>query len=176
MTPDQMNAAMFAALSQIQADVAAIKAKVVGGGAAGAQQRAQSGGNGGAPSGPTEGAIASDSDLDSNHGDPTVKFDPKPKYWSGDSFAAYRFSECPPEYLDAMATYLDACAYMAEKDADEKKRSSARYKRMDAARARGWARRLRNGWGGGQATASHPADSTPSDYGTDPYSNNNAPF
>lgn len=135
-----MNAQMFATLSQIQRDVAEIKSAI----ARGAQ-------SGGGTSGSTEGAIADDRDLDGSHGDVTIRYDPKEKYWTGDSYAGYRFSECPPEYLDAMAKYLDACAYMAEKDPDEKRRKSAVYKRKDAARARGWARRIREN--GGQAPA-----------------------
>lgn len=151
-----MNAQMFATLSQIQRDVAEIKSALARGGApasGGASHGpAQNGGGpGGGSSSSADGAIADDRDLDGEHGDVTVKYDPKEKYWSGESFAGYRFSECPPEYLDAMAKYLDACAYMAEKDPDEKRRKGARYKRMDAARARGWARRIRAN--GGQAPA-----------------------
>jgi hypothetical protein len=145
MTPDQYNAQIMAALLQIQRDVAEIKNRVTGGGGATA------GRSSGAPT-QQDGAIASDRDLDGDHGDPTIKYDPSARYWNGESFAGYRFSETTPEYLDAMAKYLDACAYMAEKDPDEKKRKGATYKRKDAARARGWAIRLRNGWavnGGG---------------------------
>jgi hypothetical protein len=49
-------------------------------------------------------------------------------------------SECPPAYLDLVASRLD---YFAAKEEDAKK---ARYNRLDASRARGWAARLRNGW------------------------------
>lgn len=94
-------------------------------------------------------AVASDRDLDGNKGDPTIKYDPKK--WEGKSYAGYRFSETAPEYLDAMATYLSSCAYMAQKDPDEKKRANAKWKALDASRARGWAERLRAGWGGGPA-------------------------
>lgn len=154
MTPDQMNAQMFATLSQIQRDVADIKAALTSRGAA-----PQNGSNG-APtpsSGPKEGTVADDRDLDSSHGDPTIKFDPSAKYWNEESFVGYHFSETRPEYLDAMAKYLDACAYMAEKDTDEKKRKGAFYKRKDAARARGWAARLR---AGNVAPAQSPPAST----------------
>jgi hypothetical protein len=92
------------------------------------------------------GEVATDADLDGGHGNPTIKYDPRPTYWAGPSFAGKRFSETTPSYLEATAKYLDACAHMAEKDADEKKRNSARYKRLDAARARGWAARLAGGW------------------------------
>ncbi len=96
---------------------------------------------------PEVAAVAPAHDLDGEHGDPTIKYDPKPKYWSGESFVGYRFSETSAPYLTATAKYLDACAYMAEKDADEKKQKGAKYKRLDAARARGWALRLENGGG-----------------------------
>lgn len=90
-----------------------------------------------------EGAIADDADLDSEYGNPTIKFDPRERYWAGPSFVGYHFSETAPDYLDATAKYLDACAFMAAKEPDEKNQKSARYKRKDAARARGWAARLR---------------------------------
>lgn len=87
--------------------------------------------------------VAEDNDLDGDYGNPEIRFDPKPKYWNGASFAGKRFSECTAEYLDAMAKYLKACAWGARKDGDDKK---AGYKEKDAARARGWARRIRNGY------------------------------
>jgi hypothetical protein len=147
MSPDQYNNQILTALLQLQRDVAEIKTAVQRGGASNGTGSAPRGGGSG--SGPAEGAIADDRDLDGQHGDPTIKFDPKEKYWRGASYVGYRFSETEPDYLDAMAKYLDACAYMAEQDADEKKRRGAVYKRKDAARARGWAARLRNGWGSG---------------------------
>lgn len=98
------------------------------------------------PSGSPDGEIASDHDLDGQYGNPMVRFDPKPKYWPGDSFAGYQFSECPPDYLDATARYLDACVYMANKGGDEEAIRKASFKAKDAARARGWAKRIRGGW------------------------------
>jgi hypothetical protein len=140
------NQKVLAALEAIQKDVAFIKSQMSASGGAG-------GGGGG--------EVADVRDLDGQHGDPTIKYDPKPKYWEGSSYIGYRFSETEPDYLDAQAKYLDACAYMADKDQDEKKRSGARFKRKDAARARGWAARLRSGWtaptfGGGGAGARPP--------------------
>jgi hypothetical protein len=103
------------------------------------------------------GAIASDYDLDSDWGNPTVAKDPK--RWvdgGGDSFAGCKMSECPAEYLDAVANLYD---WMADKD-DEAGRKGETYfnkkqnkdvpkdgsfKRKDAARARGWAKRAREG-------------------------------
>lgn len=131
-SPEAYNAKILSTLEQIQRDVAEIKKSL---GAAPSTNGSSRGGE-----------VADERDLDGEHGDPLVKYDPKSKYWSGRSFAGYRFSETTPEYLDAQAKYLDACAYMGAKDPDEKKRKSASYKARDAARARGWAARLRNGW------------------------------
>lgn len=154
MAANEYNRAVLATLKSIQADVAEIKRRLAAAPAP-ARGDAENGG------GPREGDVANDRDLDGPHGDPTVRFDPPSKYWGGASFTGYHFSETEPDYLDAQAKYLDACAYMAEKDSDEKKRKSARFKRLDAARARGWAARLRSGWtaptfGGGGAGARPP--------------------
>ena len=95
------------------------------------------------------GDVASDQDLDSDRGDPNIVYDPKPKYWDGPSYAGMHYSEVPdPAYLDAMAKYLDAYAYAAGKSASEgkdvkKNEKAARYKAIDAGRARGWAKRIR---------------------------------
>src|SRR6478735_9460366 len=137
MSPEQYNTQILSALLQLQRDVAEIKVMLQRGGASNGAAGGRASGGG------TDGAVADDRDLEGPHGDPTIKFDPSARYWSGDSFAGYRFPETTPEYLDAMAKYLDACASMAEKDADAKKRKGAVYKRKDAARARGWAARLR---------------------------------
>lgn len=106
------------------------------------------GSNGAAPApraatGGGDGAIADDSDLDGEWGNPTIKYDPRERYWSGPSFVGYHYSETAPDYLDAMAKYLEAVAYMSAKDADEKSQKRAKYSAKDAARARGWAARLR---------------------------------
>ena len=92
-------------------------------------------------------SVASDADIDGTYGDPIIKYGLKDKYWpeQPDANVGYHLSECSPEYLDAMAKYLGACAYMARnpkdgKAADEKK---AGYKDKDAARARAWAARIR---------------------------------
>jgi hypothetical protein len=84
-------------------------------------------------------AMASEADLDSQYGNPPVKAK-DPRDWTGDSQVGKRLSECPPAYLDMVAARLD---YFAGREEDPKK---ARYNRLDAARARGWAARLRNGW------------------------------
>ncbi len=77
-------------------------------------------------------------DLDGKHGDPEVKA-ADPRDWTGPTMRGRRFSACPPEYLDLLADRFD---YFASKDDDPKKR---RYNELDAARARGWAERIRNG-------------------------------
>ena len=90
-------------------------------------------------------AVASDSDLDGKYGDPELKF--KPRDWTGPSFKGRRFSECPPDLLDLVA---DSCEWFG-RQADEKGEFTDRgkavgdYKRADAARARGWAKRMREG-------------------------------
>jgi hypothetical protein len=132
---DEHNKKILATLLAIQKDVAEIKRKLANGAPAGRGD-----------AGPQDGAVASDRDLDGERGDPTIRFDPSVKYWNGESFAGYHYSETTPDYLDALAKYLDASAYMAAKDEDEKKRNSAKWKRLDASRARGWSQRLRNGW------------------------------
>ncbi len=153
MTPDQTNAEVLRLLRAIHADVAQMRADMLAAHAASAPAQRSgagttgsgytSGGSSGGGNGSQGGAIADDRDLDGQYGDPTIKYDPKEKYWSGDTRVGYRFSECEPEYLDAMAKYLDACAYMASNDTDEKRRRGATYKTKDAARARGWAQRIR---------------------------------
>lgn len=90
-------------------------------------------------------AVASDRDLDGKYGDPVVKF--MPRDWTGAPFTGRHFSECPPALLDMLAETFD---YFARK-ADETHEMTnggkpvAGYKRADAARARGWAKRIRSG-------------------------------
>lgn len=81
-----------------------------------------------------------DSVCNGPHGDPIIKAK-DPRDWSGEPMTGKRFSECPPEYLDLLADRYD---YFAGKDdsTDEKRR----YAKLDGARARAWAARLRSGW------------------------------
>lgn len=101
-------------------------------------------------------AAASDADLDGPYGDPPVKFDPRD--WTGESCKGLTFSECPAEFLDMLAETFD---YFAQK-AEEKNEMTttgkpvAPYKRKDAARARGWARRIRAGYKSPTSSALHP--------------------
>jgi hypothetical protein len=86
------------------------------------------------------GDVADDRDLDGEHGDPTVKFDPRG--WTGESFKGRRYSETAPEFLDLLA---DALAFFAQKKAQTEPKKAG-WDKLDAARARGWAARLRAGW------------------------------
>jgi hypothetical protein len=110
-------------------------------------------GNGGAAAATANGVEAVD--LDGKYGDPEVRAK-DPRDWTGEPMKGRRFSECPPEYLDMLASRFD---FFAGRETDEKK---ARYNRLDAGRARGWAARKRNGWkgaadgGGGQWSTTVP--------------------
>lgn len=82
---------------------------------------------------------APDSDLDGEHGDPLVKWDPKK--WTGESYVGKRFSQCSPEYLDSVA---GLCKWRAKKAVEEGK--DPKWPNIDASRAIGWAARIRAGW------------------------------
>ena len=90
-------------------------------------------------------AVADAADLDSKYGDPLVHFTPRD--YTGPSMKGLRMSQCEPDGLIQLASAFD---YFAEKaDAENelyKGKPVAPYKRKDAARARGWAARLRAGW------------------------------
>lgn len=101
------------------------------------------------------GDVASDRDLDGQYGDPELRF--KPRDWTGPNYKGRRFSQCPPELLDMVADTLEWAAGKAE-EANETTASGkpvAPYKRKDAARARGWAQRMRSG---SHAPAEPPSD------------------
>lgn len=89
--------------------------------------------------------VATASDLDGKYGDPEVRFNPK--RWKGPSFKGKRYSQCVPEFLDELA---DALEFFADKDEASGAMTSnnkplAPFRRADAARARGWAERIRSG-------------------------------
>jgi len=92
------------------------------------------------------GEVASDYDLDGRFGDEDIRKDPTAKYWQGESFVGTKMSQTTPEFLDAYAKYKDACAYMNEKKGDPEKAKYIGYDRKSAARARGWSKRLRDGY------------------------------
>lgn len=89
--------------------------------------------------------VASDRDLDGRYGDPVLKFTPRD--WTGAPFKGRPFSECPPDLLDLVAQTFDYFATQAEQKNERANNGKpvADYKRADAARARGWARRIRDG-------------------------------
>jgi hypothetical protein len=89
--------------------------------------------------------VAGDADLDGKYGDEEIRRDPSAKYWPGESYANRRMSECPADYLLAYAKYKDACAFMNAKEGKEEKAKYVGYDRKSAARARGWAARIRDG-------------------------------
>ena len=91
--------------------------------------------------------VAPDSDLDSEWGDPEIKTK-DPRDWTGVPMRGRRFSECSVQYLGMYAEFLDWMGDQSEENGqtDSKGRPVAPYKRKDAARARGWAARLRAGW------------------------------
>lgn len=78
-------------------------------------------------------------DLDTPRGDPKVRA--IPKAWKGSThYKGGPFSACPPELLDELASMLE---YFSSEATDPKKK---KWDALDAARARGWAARLRDGW------------------------------
>lgn len=90
-------------------------------------------------------AIASDRDLDGPHGDPLLKFTVRD--WTGPSYKGQPFSACPADLLDLIAESLDYFARKAD-ETDERTTRGGKvgdFKRADAARARGWAKRIRDG-------------------------------
>lgn len=91
--------------------------------------------------------IASDRDLDGQYGNPKVTFSPRD--WTGPNMRGRKMSECPADFLDMLADTLDWAAGQSEAKGETtgKGKPVAYYKRMDAARARGWALRARTGAG-----------------------------
>ena len=89
--------------------------------------------------------LASDRELDGQYGNPELKF--MPRDWTGPSFKGRRFSECPAELLEMVAETFDYFASQADakNELTDNGKPVAAYKRADAARARGWAKRVRDG-------------------------------
>jgi hypothetical protein len=81
---------------------------------------------------------ASDRELDSSYGNPKIKF--SLRQWTGRDYKGALMSECEPEFLDMYAEALLYSADHPKPDADPKYTD---WNRKDAARAAGWARRLR---------------------------------
>lgn len=97
----------------------------------------------GRPQAPADGPAPA-RDLDGPYGDPIVKAR-DPKDWTGEPQQGKRFSECPAEYLDMVADRLDyfSSQNKGETEEDQKK---LRFNKLDSARARGWAARIRAGY------------------------------
>lgn len=114
----------------------------------------------GAASAGSGGEVAPDRDLDSQYGNPEVKF--MPRDWTGRSYKGRKMSDCPPELLDMVAETFDYFARKAEEagEVTSSGKPVAPYKRKDAARARGWAKRIRSG-------THTQVDEPESDFGTD---------
>lgn len=107
--------------------------------------------------GPPEGAVADARDLDGPYGNPEIRRDP-PR-WTGPSFVGRRFSDATPEYLESLAGFLDWKARESDKKGELAKGGTPKSKfvRLDASRARGWAKRNREG--GQNRAAPRPAPS-----------------
>lgn len=110
----------------------------------------------------TAGEIADDADLDSKYGNEDIRRDPSAKYWSGDSSVGKKMSECDANYLDAYAKYKDACAYANEKEGNAEKAKYIGYDRKSARRARGWAKRVRDGHPSAKANSDDLFSESPS--------------
>jgi hypothetical protein len=87
-------------------------------------------------------------DIDGPRGNPEVRF--IPKRWEGASYKGKTFSECDPDFLDMLAEAFD---YFARKEdetgaLDKNGGPKSRWTRLDAGRARAWAKRLRGSHGG----------------------------
>jgi len=104
--------------------------------------------------------VASDADLDGKYGDPEVRRDPKS--WGGPSYVGCKFSQCPPEYLDKLAGLFDWQAKQDESKGDPR----AKWKRLDAGRARGWAKR--NNGQGKPAAGQHRTTTADEEFGREP--------
>ena len=88
-------------------------------------------------------AVADDADLDSQWGNPQVRKDP-PR-WTGQSYVGATYADCPPEFLDTLAGFLEWQAGKSEEKNEMTSSGKPRsmYLKKDAARARGHAARNR---------------------------------
>ncbi|MBL8601577.1 MAG: hypothetical protein JNK72_06620 [Myxococcales bacterium] len=104
-----------------------------------------------------------DADIDGPRGDPEVRF--VPKRWQGADFKGQKFSQCDPEFLDMLASSYDWFAQQDDEKGvtDAKGNPKSKWSRLDAARARAWAARLRGDTGGAAAPRRQaaPARSAP---------------
>lgn len=138
MSPEAYNAEILRTLKSLDERTARIERALAG--------MARTGSSSGSSS--SGGSVADDRDLDGKYGDPTVRKDPK--RWldnGGESYVGMPFSHCPPEYLETLASLLDWKADRDDEKGTEDGKKYARYARIDAGRARGWAARIRAGGG-----------------------------
>jgi len=122
--------------------------------------------------------VATDSDLDSQYGDPVIKAS-DPRDWTGPSQKGKRFSQCSSEYLMLVADRLDYFADKAEKEGATTSTGKpvAPYNRRDAARARGWAKRIREGWKAADAGFGESQSAMASEFGAaEPMMADDIPF
>lgn len=110
-------------------------------------------------------AVAPDADLDGQYGDPVIRRDPK--RWTGESYVGSHFSQTTPEYLEEVASFKEWQAQQDDKKADEESKKKAGWNRKDAARARGWAKRLRES---PNTLPTRRAESADDDFGRDDFS------
>lgn len=103
----------------------------------------------------SEPQVADDRDLDGPHGNETVKFTPRGWHDSDGIYKGNPMSQCPPAFLDLLGEAFES---FAKKNADKGDDKKAGYEKRSAARARGWARRLRDGWKPAQASAQDVID------------------
>lgn len=87
------------------------------------------------------GDIASDADLDGEYGNEQIRMNPRD--WKGTPRKGERMAHCEPEFLELYALTMDWFASENEAKGNARK---AKFDRLVAARARGWAKRLREGW------------------------------
>ena len=105
-----------------------------------------------------EKTIASDADLDHQYGDPQILT--APRDWTGPFTPGQRMSESHPDMLELVA---ERCDYFAQKNDREKAMNErgfpkSKSDRAKAAKARGWAARIRKGFKPPQPP---PLDETP---------------
>jgi hypothetical protein len=96
-------------------------------------------------------------DIDGPRGNPEVRF--TPKRWEGANYKGKTFSECDPDFLDLLAEAFD---YFARKEdetgaLDKNGGPKSRWTRLDAGRARAWAKRLRGSHGPSNGSGNGPA-------------------
>lgn len=100
------------------------------------------------------GTVADDADLDGKYGDPIIRMNIPAFKWSGEQHKGKKMSAVrDADFLDAYALQLEWSAdedvkkgkTYTDKNTGEVKLSDGKLSRNDAARSRGWAKRVRAG-------------------------------